>query len=372
MLFTAGGINLTRKRNEKRKHTKAKKYKKIWIILGILLLLSIFFGPDHDEKDQLAEATLSLSQTISTPSFSPEYTPSPSLTVSIDALDAFFMEITPYMSRDEIKSLASVHGLYFNANKVGTGDYTLRITRTSRHGINNTFSPETEKQDCIAITIDALNNDKIECIEYFNLSRMVSGFYFADGNQYHGSGYYLVDYRQTQKGNDYCNNKVSYQPMTSAQSIVQYIPTVRDNDSNPLIELFLQINEHYSESDIISFVESKNLCYDTRFYSGVTTYCISYSDDIVAQNAQKENGNYILISMTRASKRELAKDGTLKSKLLDVTYCDFESLCTNGLSAHYYSPLYSATYKNIGRETGYYFGNTRCDSAFEAISSIMP
>ena len=365
---------MTRKSKKKRKQTKAKNNKKIWIILGVLLVLSIFSGSNHDEKNQLAEPTKSLSQSISTSPSSPEptNTPSPTLTASIDALDAFFMEITPYMSRDEIKSLASVHGLYYHSNKVGTGDYTLRITRTSHRSVNNIFSPETEKQDCIAITIDGLNNDRIECIEYFNLSRMVSGFYFADGSQYHGSGYYLVDYHKNQQGNDYCNNKVSYQPMTSAQSIVQYIPTTRDNDSNPLIELFLQINEHYSESDIISFVESKNLCYETILYSGVTKYCISYTDDIVAQNAQKGNGNYILISMTRASKRELARDGTIKSELLDVTYCDFESLCTHGLSAHYYSPLYSATYKNIGQETGYYFGNVRCNSAFEAISSLMP
>ena len=365
---------MTRRSKKKRKHTKAKNDKKIWIILGVLLVLSIFSGSDHDEKNQLAESTLSFSQSISTipPSPQPPYTPSPTLTVSIDALDAFFMKITPYMSRDEIKSLASIHGLYFHANKVGNGDYTLRITRTSRHSVNNIFSPETEKQDCIAITIDGLNNDRIECIEYFNLSRMVSGFYFADGNQYHGSGYYLVDYHKNQKGNDYCNNKVSYQPMTSAQSIVQYMPTVRDNDSNPLIELFLQINEHYSESDIISFIESKNLCYDTRLYSGAIKYCISYTDDIVAQNAQKGNGNYILISMTRANKRDLERGKTVRSELLDVTYCDFESLCTNGLSAHYYSPLYSAMYENINQETGYYFGNIRCNSAFEAISSIMP
>lgn len=364
---------MTRKSKIKRKHTAVKKDKEIWIILGVLLILSLFSGSDHEEKDQLAKTTPSLSQSISTSSsLEPTYTQLPTLTVNSDALDTFFMEITPYMSIYEIKSLASVHDLYYHANKVGTGDYTLRITRTSHHSVNNTFSPETEKQDCIAITIDGLNNDKIECIEYFNLSRMVSGFYFADDNQYHGSGYYLVDYHKNQKGNDYCNNKVSYQPMTSAQSIVQYIPTVRDNDSNPLIELFLQINEYCSESDIISFVESKNLCYNTRIYSGVTTYCISYSDDIIAQNAQKGNGNYILVSMTQASKRELARNGTIRSELLNVTYCDFESLCTNGLSAHYYSPLYSATYKNTDREAGYYFGNTRCDNAFEAISSIMP
>ena len=371
MPFTAGGIKLTRKGKEKHKHIKAKK---IWIILGALLILSVFFASNHDEENQFSNTTLSLSQSISSTSYflEPTHNPSPTSPTSIDALDAFFLEITPYMSRDEIKSLASFHGLYYHSNKVGTGNYTLRITGTSRRSVNNIFSPETEKQDCIAITINGLNNDRIECIEYFNLSRMVSGFYFADGNQYHGSGYYLVDYHKNQKGSDYCNNKVSYQPMTSAQSIVQYIPASRDNASNPLIELFLQINEHFSESDIISFIENKNLCYDTILSSGTKSYCISYTDDIVAQNAQKGNGNYLLISMTRASKRDLARDETVKSELLDVTYYDFESLCTNGLSAHYYSPLFSATYQNIGRETGYYFGNLRCDSAFEAISNIMP
>ena len=242
----------------------------------------------------------------------------------------------------------------------GYGSSLIRITRTSKHSVSNRFSPENEKQDCIAITIDGLDNDRIKQIEYFNLSRMVSGMYFADASSYHGSGYYLVDYRINQKVSEYLNHSVIYRFMESPQAIIDYTPSSQNNSANPLVELFFEINEYYTEKDILSFVGSKNLGFQIEYYSGTMDYNISYADDIIADNADKDSGNYISISMTR--------DG----KLRDVTYFDLESVCLNGYTVHYYSPLFSQLYEKLGMEAGYYVNKIRYNSASDAIAHMLP
>ena len=293
---------------------------------------------------------------------------------SEDAMDEAFLRISVASTKNEIKTIAEDLGLRYNGIITGTGTYLIRITRTSKHSVSNRFSPNDEKQDCIAIELDQWHNEAIKKIEYFSLSRMMSYIYFGEQTKYHDVGYHCVDYNSIIANEYHAADgsiaMVSYVRAESAAECLQHLGSVRDNANNPLIRLFTQLNSKMTWVDISEIIGEYGLYCDEKSarQSSTYDYTIACAENVSTSGNQRDSGNYLVISVNRKT-----------GELVEAGIYFLESTCVYGISGHYYTAnsFWPGYY---GVDPGYYTYDssarkdklTQYDTADSLIDSLLP
>lgn len=249
-----------------------------------------------------------------------------------DPMDSAFSRISESSSRKEIETIAKELGLRYHGTHSGTGTYLIRITRESKHSTSNRFSPNNEKQDCIAIELDEWHNDKVKKIEYFNLTRMMSYIYFGEATKYHGIGYHCVDYNSTMvydyQSSSELTTKVSYQPVSTVDECLSHTGTKRDNANNPLLQLFYRLDANMTWDNILPMINEYKLYFDEESarQSSTYDYRIACAENVSTTSNLHDSGNYLVISVNRKT-----------GELVEVGVYFLESSCRFDLAGHYYT-----------------------------------
>lgn len=242
-------------------------------------------------------------------------------TSSQNNLTEFLLELAPETARDEIEELAKKHGLIINNRNTGTGIYVYRIANSGK--VSRNVNPENGS--VVTVSFDALRDNILKEITYFDEERMIGGFWKPN------NGYSMVDYNNPQIVADSSSSQIA---IRSFQDVVDYQPEVSDKD-NLLEELFLNVSENMTKSDIINYAKEHNLAYTFRGKGNKNL--LAYSDDVIRKYGNTNEGSYLNFHY---DSNEI---------ITHLAYYEYPYYYETGYSANYYSESY-----NYSELTGYY------------------
>ena len=223
---------------------------------------------------------------------------------SANALGNCFERLVENPTRDNLESIAKDLGLYESHRNRGTGTYEYRIA--SDRDVANVN--KREKGSVIKADCNALKDDEIQFIQFFDIDRMVEGTWYPDGT------FTLVDYNNPDKASVDVN---------SVQDILDFIPT-EPSEANLLEVLFASTYEGMTEEEVLAFVNNNGLSYDSRGAGNERS--IGYSRNVIEKFG--DSGSNITFSTSNG--------------LLDrMTYYYFPSNYREGVSAVFYSESYA-------------------------------
>ncbi|MDE5755072.1 MAG: VanZ family protein [Oscillospiraceae bacterium] len=228
-------------------------------------------------------------------------------------LTEFLLELVPETARDKIEELAQKHGLMIDHRNTGTGIYVYRIANSK----NVVKSVKPENGSVVTVSFDALHDNILTEITYFDEERMIGGFWKSD------NGYSMIDYNNPQIVADSSSSQIT---VSSFQDVVDYQPKVSDED-NLLEELFLNVSESMTKSDLINYAEEHNLAYTFRGKGNENL--LAYSDDVIKKYGNANEGSYL----------EFHYDSN--EIITHLAYYEYPYYYETGYSANYYSDSYS-------------------------------
>lgn len=199
-------------------------------------------------------------------------------------LDEFFVTIGTDIKRADINDIAKNMGLYIDHANSGVGTYTYRVAADK--DVANTYHPE--KGSYVTVCFNALEDDAITEITYFDENRMVAGYW----NPY--TGYLLADYNYPQivYHDEDADEVYSRTPVSDAKEIIEY-SFDGELGENLLETLFASITSETTKYDLLTFVDEHGLSYNSR---GAGNYkVISYCHEIGRKYG--EEGSYIILSV---------------------------------------------------------------------------
>lgn len=226
-------------------------------------------------------------------------------------LDAFLLALTPETARDEVKKLAKSYGLFVDYRNTGTGIYKYRFANSEK--VAETINPE--KGSVITASFNALHNNSLEEITYFDEERMIEGIWNSE------DGYSMIDYNNPQIIADSSSSQIA---VNSFEDVINYQPEISNKD-NLLEELFMSVSESTTKNDIISYAEEHDLVY--TFSGWGNENLIAYSSDVIKGFGNE--GSYILF------------DYDTNGIITHLTYCEYSYQYKTGYRADYYSESYS-------------------------------
>lgn len=232
-------------------------------------------------------------------------------------LDEFFVTIGSDVRRDDIETVAKNMGLHIDERNSGTGIYTYRIALEK----NVASAVYHEKGSLVTVSYNALANDVLTEITYFDEERMIAGYWSSD------TGYLLADYNYPQivYYNEDTDKVCSRTPVSSAKEIVDY--SFSGSAGENLLEvLFASITSETTKNDLLSFVDAHGLSYNSR--GAGNEEVIAYCYEVGAKFG--ENGSYITF------------DSNSDNLITKATYWYYPANYTNGYSANFYSESYSS------------------------------
>ena len=236
-----------------------------------------------------------------------------------DNLSSFLLALAPEITRDEVKKLAQSYNLFMDYKNTGTGIYKYRFANSEKVAKN--INPE--KGSVITASFNALQDNILEEITYFDEEKMVGGFWKL------GDGYSMIDYNNPQIIADSSTSQIA---INSFDEVVSYQPEISNKD-NLLEELFMSVSESTTKNDIINYAKEHNLVYTFRGRGNENL--IAYSNDVIEKFGN--DGSYISF------------DYDSNEIITHLAYFEYPYQYKTGYSANYYSESYS--YSEL---TGYY------------------
>ena len=294
----------------------------ILVVAWLFYLLFVFAGRSTSETSQTNPNTTPATQTSDSTTTSQEGVSEESSKVNTDVenLKQVFLALSAETKRDDIETLAKQYGMYSSNRNTGTGTYVYRIAATK--DIASVITKA--KGSFVSISFDALQNNAVTEITYFDVDSMIGGFWYPE------SGYSVIDYNVPQIVSTQSVNGIDRRscmtPVASANDIVAYVSTGRP-DGNLLAQLFMSAHEGMTEEDIKAFINDNGLAYTSRGPGNEET--IAYSEDIV-----QKYGN-------DGSKITFDTDATGLTRMM---YSYYPSNYRLGYSAAFYSESYASSH----------------------------
>lgn len=260
--------------------------------------------PSSSVSESSSDITPSSSIQTSSEDSSAEHTETSEPSSTDSALYICFERLVENPTRESLESIAKELGLYESDRNRGTGTYEYRIAADRDvANVNKREKGSVIKADC-----NALKGDEIQFIQLFDADRMVEGTWYPDGT------FTLIDY------NNPDNASVD---VNSVQDIINFIPT-EPSEANLLEVLFASTYEGMTEEEVLAFVDTNGLSYDSRGAGNERS--IGYSRNVIEKNG--DWGSKITFS-------------TSNGLLERMTYYYFPSNYREGLSAVFYSESFA-------------------------------
>ena len=227
-----------------------------------------------------------------------------------DNLSSFLLALTPETARDEVEKLAKNYGLFVNYRNTGTGIYKYRFANSKK--VAETINPE--KGSVITASFNALHDNILEEITYFDEERMVGGFWKLE------DGYSMIDYNNPQMITDSFSSQIA---INSFDEVINYQPQISNKD-NLLEELFMSVSESTTKNDIVNYAKEHNLAYTFRGQGNENL--IAYSNDVIEKF--RNEGSYISF------------DYDSNEIITHLAYFEYPYQYKTEYSANYYSESY--------------------------------
>lgn len=294
----------------------------ILVIAWLFYLLIAFAGQGLNETSPVDSSTKPVVQSSDTSTENQDNPPEPVKQVNAEAdnLKQVFLALSSETSRDDIDSLAKQYGMYSSNRNTGTGTYVYRIAATKDIASVNTKA----KGSFVSISFNALQNNAVTEITYFDVDSMIGGFWYPE------AGYSVVDYNVPQivfsRSEDGTERRSCMTPVDSANDIVTYVSTGHP-DGNLLAQLFMSAHDGMTEEEIKGFISDNGLAYTSRGPGNEQT--IAYSEDIVQKYGN--DGSKITFD-------------TDANGLTRMIYYYYPSNYRQGYSAAFYSGSYATSH----------------------------
>ena len=294
----------------------------ILVIAWLFYLLIAFAGQGSNETSPVDSSTKPVVQSSDTSPENQDNPPEPVEQVNAEAdnLKQVFLALSSETSRDDIDSLAKQYGMYSSNRNTGTGTYVYRIAATKDIASVNTKA----KGSFVSISFNALQNNAVTEITYFDVDSMIGGFWYPE------AGYSVVDYNVPQivfsRSEDGTERRSCMTPVDSANDIVTYVSTGHP-DGNLLAQLFMSAHDGMTEEEIKGFISDNGLAYTSRGPGNEQT--IAYSEDIVQKYGN--DGSKITFD-------------TDANGLTRMIYYYYPSNYRQGYSAAFYSGSYATSH----------------------------
>lgn len=218
--------------------------------------------PSSSVSESSSDITPSSSIQTSSEDSSAEHTETSEPSSTDSALYICFERLVENPTRESLESIAKELGLYESDRNRGTGTYEYRIAADRDvANVNKREKGSVIKADC-----NALKGDEIQFIQLFDADRMVEGTWYPDGT------FTLIDY------NNPDNASVD---VNSVQDIINFIPT-EPSEANLLEVLFASTYEGMTEEEVLAFVDTNGLSYDSRGAGNERS--IGYSRNVIEKN----------------------------------------------------------------------------------------
>ena len=234
-------------------------------------------------------------------------------------LDEFFVTIGTAVSRSDIENIAKNIGLYIDYRNSGTGMYTYRIALEEK--VASTIY--REKGSHITVSFNGLEDNTLTEITYFDEERMVAGYWSTD------TGYLLADYNYPQIVYRAENTDKAYSriPVSDPKEIIDY-SFYGEPGENLLEVLFALITPETTKDDLLAFVDSYSLSYNSRGVGNeqIIAYCYEIGDKF------GESGSYLTFSVDN------------NNLVTRITYLYYPANYKNGYRASFYSESYAERY----------------------------